>query len=133
MIVKCIANDISFVKNKKAAERLRRWVNSEGVYNDLDVGQEYQVQAVDYFEGGVFYYLHLDDTDDHPLPYASEFFVIEDSSFPASWEVGFHVENGKKRFKRLTFQEWVEDDMFYEKLLDGETEYVSMYLCNRLD
>lgn len=132
MLVKCVSNNVSFVEYKNAAERVRKWVNTEGVYYDLEVGQRYEVQAVDYFDGGVFYYLHSVEVSEYPYPYVSELFIIEDSSIPESWEVGFHVENGRKRFTRLAFREWAENDMFYENLINGLPDFVAAYAANRI-
>lgn len=131
MIVKCITNNISFVTNKDAAERVKQWVNSEGVYNDLVTGKEYSVQNVEYFGGGLFYYLQSVEVSEHPYPYVAEFFETIDSSFPPSWEVSFNIENERRRFKRITFSEWANDDLFFEKLIDGESEYVSIYANQR--
>lgn len=133
MIVKCVGNNISFIKNDDVRKRIREWLDTEGGYNDIEVGNEYQVQAVAYFDGGTFYYLHSVDLSEHPYPYVAEFFEIVDSSLPATWEVGFQVESGKKRFKRLTFSEWATDDTFFEKLLDGDTQCISIYAENRIN
>jgi hypothetical protein len=132
MIVKCSSNEISYVTNQNAAGRVRQWVNSEGVYTDLEVGREYAVQNIEYYEGGFFYYLHSVEVSDHPYPYVAELFEISDSSLPSDWEISYDVENGKKRFKRLTFAEWAVDDAFFEKLIDGEPKAVSLYADRRL-
>ncbi len=131
MIVKCITNNISFVTNNDAAERVRQWVNSRGVYNDLITGKEYLVQNVEYFGGGLFYYLHSVEVSDHPYPYVAELFQTVDSTFPSNWEVSFYIENGRKRFKRVTFAEWANDDLFFEKLIDGQPECVATYSSQR--
>lgn len=133
MIIKCIANDISFLASNNARERVRWWTDSHGRYNDLEIGNHYQVQAVEYFKDGLFYYLHTIETGEHPYPYASEFFVIEDSLFPREWVVSFQTDNGQNKLKRITFPKWAKDDHFFEKLVDGESEYVSEYLRNRID
>ena len=133
MIVKCIANNISFLSREDIRERVREWVNSEGEYNDIEIGIEYVVQAIGYFRGGVFYYLHSVEVSEFPYPYVAEFFEVVDSSLPANWEVSFRVEDGKKRFKRLTFSEWANDDFFYEKLIDDDDQSIALYQNKKIE
>lgn len=133
MIVKCIGNDVSLLAFDSVKERLRWWMNSDGQYSDLEIGRRYPVQAVEYIDNGIWFQLHSIEVSEHPYPYASEFFVIEDSSLPKEWRAKFTVKDGNIMLKRITFPEWAEDDLFYEKLVDGESEYVSKYLSNRLD
>ena len=131
MIVKCIVNDISSVKPKDAKDRLHGWANSEGKYNDLNIGEEYAVQAVENLENGLFYYLHTVDVSEHPYPYPSELFVIEDSFLSIEWEASFRVDDGRTKIKRITFSRWAKDDLFFEKLVEGDAECVSEYLRNK--
>ncbi len=131
MIVKCVSNDVAMVTGLMAGARVRRWVNAEGKYNDLEPGREYQVQAIEYFDDELFFYLHSVEVSGYPYPYVSELFQIIDSSLPIGWEVGVDAENGGQRFKRLGFPEWVRDNSFYEKLIDGDSACISVYLRNR--
>ncbi len=131
MIVKCVSNDVATVTDLRAGERVRRWVNAEGKYNDLEPGREYQVQAIVYFDDELFFYLHSIEVSDYPYPYVSELFKIIDSSLPIDWEVGLHAEKGGQRFRRLGFPEWARDNSFYEKLIDGDSACISAYLNNR--
>lgn|SRR5690606_7251813 len=131
MIVKCIAKSLSFLTSEDARERARLWLNAEGEYNDLDVGQEYRVQAVEYIDGGLIYYIESIQASSFPYPYLAEFFEVVDSHLPDNWVVGFSTEKGQHRFKRLAFQEWANDDRFYEILVDENSSYQSAYLSNR--
>lgn len=131
MIVKCIGNDISILNSDSSLDRIRRWTDSEGRYNDLETGAIYSVEALEYLDNGIWFYLHTIPESEHPYPYASEFFVIEDSEFPKNWRVSFNVEDGVPKLKRITFSEWAEDDLFFEKLIDSEADYVAIYMKNR--
>jgi hypothetical protein len=133
MIVRCIGNDISFLALDSVKERLRWWMNSDGQYSDLEIGQRYAVQAVEYLDDGIWFQLHTIDVSEHPYPYASEFFVIEDSSLPQEWQSTFTMKEGNIMLKRITFREWAEDNLFYEKLIDGVQEYVSVYLSKKIE
>lgn len=131
MIVKCIGNALSSLESAAARDRIRHWTDSEGNYTHLEIGEKYIVEALEYLDNGIWFYLHTIPESEHPYPYASEFFSIEDSEFPEHWRVSFNVTNGLPKFKRITFSEWAEDDLFFEKLIDSEADYVAIYMKNR--
>src|SRR5215203_5279103 len=114
MLLKCIGNNVSTLASEEAKARIKNWTNSEGEYIDLEIGRAYIAQAVEHLDGGIFYYLHSVDVSEHPYPYAVEFFEIEDSSIPTHWEVSFKDESGIRKFNRLSFPEWANDDLFFE-------------------
>lgn len=131
MLVKCIGNALSSLESAAARNRIRHWTDSEGNYTDLEISEKYIVEAIEYLDDGMWFYLHTIPESEHPYPYASEFFVIEDSEFPEHWRVSFNVKKGLPKLKRITFSEWAEDDLFFEKLVDSEVDYVAMYMKNR--
>src|SRR5687767_13036217 len=100
MIVRCIANEISFLKLADAKERVAGWIGLGGKYNDLEMGKAYPVQAIECLENGIFYYLHTIDISEHPYPFPSEFFTMEDSTLPADWEASLKIADGRHRLKR---------------------------------
>jgi hypothetical protein len=131
MLVKCIRNSVSTLASDEASARTKAWTNSEGKYADLEIDKIYPVEAIEYIDNGIFYYLHSVDASEHPYPYASEFFGIENSSLPESWDLSLRAESGLTRLKRLTFPEWANDDLFFEKLVDGDPECVAIYATLR--
>jgi hypothetical protein len=132
MIVKCIGNDISILSLDATRNRLGRWMDSDGRYSDLEIGQTYTVQALEYLDHGIWFYIHTIDVSEHPYPYASEFFNVEDSSFPINWHTTLHRSNGYETLKRITFREWAVDNSFYERIVEGDAGTVATYLRNRL-
>ncbi len=130
MIVRCIGKDISFLSSEAARTRILSWTDSAGCYSDLNIGQVFSVQAVENLDDGLFFYLHTLEESEHPYPYAAEFFQLLDTSFPRSWETSVDGD-GQGGLKRITFSEWAKDDVFYEKLVDGEQQSVETYIKKR--
>ncbi len=97
---------------------------------DLEIGQQYIVQAVEERDGGLWFFLPTVAESDYPYPYPAEFFEVQDYSLIPGWCVRFDTQQGNTVIKRITFSEWANDEHFYERLLDGEIASVSAYRRN---
>jgi hypothetical protein len=115
--------------HKSTASRLSQSIHIDGSLDDLVIDQAYIVEALEQRQdGGLWLYIHTVDANDYPYPYPLEYFQILDSSFPDSW-----TSKGlaKKGLFRVSFREWVNDDHFYEKLVDEDQRAVGVYSKNR--
>lgn len=127
MRVVCTQNTLAAIAESEVRERLRRLIHMNGPITDLEIGREYAVQAVEEMWGGLWFYLHTVSVNDYPYPYPAEMFELRDNTVPAGWVVSMKVQRGSVGLKRITFPAWATDDVFYERLVDGDVETVSVY------
>jgi hypothetical protein len=128
MRVVCINNTVAAISETEVRERLRRSINLDGPITDLAIGREYAVQAIEERDdGGLWFYLHTVSVSDYPDPYPAEMFELRDNTVPAGWTVRLQAQRGNVRCKRITFAAWASDDYFYERLVDGDADTVSVY------
>lgn len=127
MRVICIKNTVAAITESEVRERVRRSIHLDGPVPDLAVGREYAVQAIEERDGGFWFYLHTVAFSDYPYPYPAEMFELRDNAVPAGWSVRLQVQQGNVGCKRITFAAWATDDRFYERLVEGDTETVSVY------
>ncbi|MFZ2643177.1 MAG: hypothetical protein WA117_19450 [Verrucomicrobiia bacterium] len=127
MRIVCIKNTLAAIAESEVRERLRRSIHMDGPITDLEIGREYAVQAVEERDGGLWFYLHTVSVNDYPYPYPAEMFELRDNTVPAGWVVSMEVQRGSVGLKRITFPAWATDDVFYERLVDGDVETVSAY------
>ena len=131
MIVRCFVNDISKIKSGSLVERLKQYINLDGPDNDLEIGNEYPVHAIENRGGHWWFYIHNVEVNSYPFPYPSEFFHIVRSGIPSHWTIKMDLINGQSVLARITFQEWNDDDLFYERLVEGDPEISKIYLSSR--
>jgi hypothetical protein len=127
MRVRCTRNDLDAIRDAAVSTRLRRAIKIEGPLDDLTIGAEYAVQAMTQRDGGFWLFLHTVPQSDFPYPYPVEFFQFIDSSPPSHWRLEYGRSGHGPVFKTLSFAEWATDDLFYEKLVDGEEDAVRIY------
>lgn len=124
MQVKCVINDLSKLLHKSAVSRLSQSIHLDGSIEDLVIGQEYNVEALEQRQdGGLWLYIHTANANTYPYPYPMEYFQVLDSSFPDSWTSRI----SKEGTLRVSFQEWVDDNYFYERLVDEDQMAGSVY------
>ena len=128
MRVVCVINVVSDIADAKVRERLSRSIHIDGPITDLTVGREYTVQAIEEWDSGELQlYLHTVSVSGYPYPWPAELFEVRDNSMPLGWCVYLQPQQGRVRCKRITFAAWATDDNFYERLVDGDPETVSVY------
>jgi hypothetical protein len=127
MRVVCRANDVSAISNASVRERLSRSIHIVGPISDLVVGREYAVQALEARDEGLWVYLHSVAASDYPYPYPLELFDFSDERIPAGWMLRVDATRQHVVFKRAAFVEWMADEQFYERLVDGDPEAISAY------
>lgn len=130
MRVVCKKNDLNLITEPEVKKRLSRSIRIQGPTDSYDIGNEYTVQAIGEMGGGLWFYLETVQ-DDCPYPCPIEMFEIIDNSIPEGWCIKFHNGNIGTQLQIMTFPEWVNDDVFYERLIDSDPEAVAIYKSKR--
>ena len=112
----------------EAQRRLSESIHIDGEISGLTLNQEHAVQAIACWKDGmVRYYIHNFSDSDYPNPYPAEFFGVVDSSTPKNWKISSH----QMGLFEIGFPEWVDNEMFYENLVDGDPIATALYKKNR--
>ncbi len=127
MQVKCVINDLAQLEKSAQISRLRESIHIDGPISSLDLGKTYDVQAIENWDGYLWYYIHTVDVSSFPYPYPAEFFEVIDASLPKNWIISLTEKNGAVVFKRLTIPQWANDDLFYEHLVDDDPDIQRLY------
>ena len=124
MKIRCKFNKLSQIKSFHSAEFLKRFSGLDGDESQwINLEQEYTVYGIIFRDNHPFYYVFDDpDSDEYPVPVSAVFFEITDHRLSKYWRLfyKFNVEREKTE-SGLFFEEWANDIMFYEKLIDGNT------------
>jgi hypothetical protein len=94
---------------------------------DVVIGDVYEVYAIEFRDSGYWFFLHVTKSKEYPLPYPAEFFEVVDSNIPTGWSMKFELELGQVLLKRISYEEWAKDDTYFENLIDGDAECVSIF------
>ena len=117
MKIRCKYNKINQIQDQKIQEVLKKIIflddNSE---LGIEINRVYDVYGLYFSEVGTQYFICEDTEDEYPTGGHACFFDIIDNSIPINWK--FVYNNIDDSY--LVPSEWAEDDMFYEKLLNGE-------------
>lgn len=128
MRVKCLTNDINLLNNPLVHNRLHKSVHIDGELTDLSPGEIYNVLAIEERDKGVWVFLHTVEESDYPYPYPIELFEVVDNCMNANWCIKFEQLSNKSFVKIISFSEWTNDPLFYEKLVNGDTKSIDIYL-----
>jgi hypothetical protein len=83
------------------------------------------------FLGYPWYYICDENFTYYPV-WKPSMFEISDGTLPSCWRVGFHsLGSDQDKMFLIAFPEWVNDQYFYDKLTDGETKEVQIFLSYR--
>ena len=123
MKVRCIANTAGALPRGVIDERLGYGPDHRF---PLTVGAEYVVYAVTTAPGGLWFYLADDDFTSYPVFRPSQLFELVDDRLSSSWRAATRGPVGENDWL-FAFEEWAGDPSFYERLVDGEPEAVSVF------
>ena len=133
MFVRCVSDNIKSVDPQSAIGReLHRSVRTHGGELEITVGRTYTVYAIAIRDCYPWYFI-ADDRykwPTYPFPYAAAFFIETDVRVSSCWTVGFCGANVKVEGLRevlFTFKEWASDEMFFERLIDGNKRYIEIF------
>jgi len=79
------------------------------------------------FLGIAWFYVLNDDGHDWPSWTPAPMFEVVDGSLPGSWKIGYFRFDRDNQFPIVSFPEWAEDHMFYERLVDGDPTAVRIF------
>jgi len=130
MRVVCIVNDLASIVDKDVHDRLRQSITIDGPITDLKTGMEYTVQCIERRDEGLWVFIHTVLANNYPYPYPIEMFEFRDRLLPHGWCIGFERRRGSVNWKRIGFPAWVNDDHFYENLVEGNADAIALYRSN---
>ena len=133
MLVRCVSNNIKSVDSQSAIGReLHQSVRTHGGALNITVGTSYTVYAIAIRNCYPWYFVADDlyECLSYPFAYASAFFVETDVRVSSCWTVGFRGANSKVEGMSevlFTFKEWANDEVFYERLVDGNDDDLELF------
>ena len=118
MKVKCKTNRICENFTQETALRLKRHISIGDGELDLEIGKEYVVYGIEFWDNCPWMYICTESYDEYPKLFALDFFEITDSKPSVHWNLKSKETYNNKNKTQLVFPEWAADDSFYEKLVD---------------
>ena len=122
MKVVCKFNNLKDISDPDALERIRKYISKPDGEVDLSVGKEYMVYGIVFWDNCPWLYLCPEDYDDYPKPFALEFFDIVDDMLSSYWKLSSFSNGVGEATTSLVFDEWANDPLYYESLIDGDPE-----------
>ena len=120
MRVRCVSNDPGDLP-REVVEALTPNPGAVAFFaEDLTVGEEYVVHALQIRSDQVWYYLCANRGEDSPYRYPSQVFELTDPRLSRLWQFS-HQRSAKTGLWTTLFAvpDWVNDLGFYERLVDG--------------
>lgn len=127
MKVVCRINNLNNISNPYTLDRLKKYISKPDGDVDLDVGREYKVYGVVFWDNRPWLYLCTEDYDEYPKPFSLEFFDVVDDTLSPHWKLSSFSQGEYKAATSLVFGEWAKDPNFYEKLIDGDSEAIATF------
>lgn len=127
MKVVCKINNLISISDVYVLERLKKYISSSDGEVDLDLGREYTVYGVVFWDNSPWFYLCSEDYDEYPKPFASEFFDVVDERLSPNWKLSSYSQDEYEATTSLVFDEWATDPSFYERLIDGDPEAEALF------
>lgn len=127
MKVVCKINNLNSLSDEGILDRLRKYIFMPDGEIDLDIGHEYTVYGVVFWDNSPWYYLCTEDYDEYPKPFAAEFFDVSDHRLSSYWNLVSSNQEDGKVLSSLVFDEWAKDPTFYERLIDDDPEVLQSF------
>lgn len=127
MRVICRANNFSSFTDKYLLSRLAGYISNPDGEVDLELGKEYTVYGVVFWDNSPWYYLCVEEDDEYPRPFAAEFFGVLDGRLSSYWRLSTVSQENGGILSSLVFDEWAKDPLFYENLLDDEINALEIF------
>ena len=127
MRVICKINNLYSVSDQLLLRRLKKYINMPDGEIGLEVGREYPVYGVVFWDNSPWYYLCSEDYDKYPKPFAAEFFNVLDDKLSSFWKLSAMDQGKGEILSSLVFDEWAKDSTFYERLVEGDPEAVDLF------
>jgi len=94
---------------------------------DLEIGREYTVYGVVFWDNSPWYYLCTEDYDEYPKPFAAELFEVIVSRLSSYWILSSVDQGEGDILSSLVFDEWAKSPDFYEKLIEGDFKSIELF------
>lgn len=78
MKVVCKVNNLNTLSDESLLKRLKKYISKPGGEIDLELGKEYIVYGVVFWDNSPWYYICPELYDEYPKPFAAEFFDVLD-------------------------------------------------------
>lgn len=124
MIAKCISNKgVDLPENYLDS---RRGYTKSTVLNFLEVGHSYVIYALCVREDQVWFYVCEDEDDEYPVARPAPLFELTDPRLPTTWMASYKPDYMEAQLF-ISSVEWIQEEAFYEKLVDGSEREVLMF------
>ncbi|EPM47668.1 hypothetical protein A249_39375 [Pseudomonas syringae pv. actinidiae ICMP 18804] len=127
MKVTCKINNLNDMSDKVVLDVLKAKIFRLDGKIDIDLGSEYVVYGIEFWENSPWYYLCVGIDDEYPKPYAADLFFVSENKLSTYWQLGFCTNYNGSQVASLVFGEWAADRRFYERLIDGEEVEVELF------
>ncbi|CAN7451061.1 hypothetical protein [Acidovorax sp. LjRoot117] len=97
------------------------------LYENIEIGKYYVVQAIVFWKNIPFYYIYEYDDDFYPKPICYKYFEVVDESFPRCWRLVVDEGSGGHCQSFLVFGEWADSLDMYERLIDGDEQALKIF------
>jgi hypothetical protein len=132
MLVECLNNVTSAVPTASSLGReLLEWISPYDRQLALTVKRYYTVYAIEIRNGHPWFFVADDDYDvlSYPNVYPSICFAETDRRVSSCWTVQLPSRDARIEVGRIlmAFSEWVEQETFFELLIDGNDREVELF------
>lgn len=131
MRVMCKVRNVFEINELHALTHVSKYINKTDGETDLEVGDIYTVYGVEFRDNHPWYYVCVDEDCEYPKPYSSDFFEVVDNRLSSFWFLSSAVGCGGEFYTSLVIEEWAKDRMFYERLIDGDSEVVEVFKVSK--
>ncbi|UII14589.1 hypothetical protein LRP86_01469 [Pseudomonas brassicacearum] len=105
MKVRCIVNNLNSDKlSPETLTRLKRYISLPDGELDLEIGKEYVVYGIEFWDNCPWLYLCPDDYDEYPIPVAADFFETIDKRLSTHWQLNSKEASNSENQTQLVFQ-----------------------------
>lgn len=130
MKIICKSNDIYTYSGKVRHYLTENVSQSEGGLLALTPGKEYVVYGIEIIDGYPWYYLCDDGNAGYPWPYPAPLFDVSDGRISTYWSYKHKmrvVKDTVDLYTHFTFKDWLDDDFFADRLLDGGAREMNIF------
>lgn len=127
MKVVCKINNLNGLSDERLLARLKKYISMPDGEIDLEIGREYTVYGVVFWDNSPWYYLCSEEYDEYPKPFAAEFFNVSDERLSSHWKLSAVDQGEGEILSSLVFGEWAKDPSFYERLVEDDSEAVALF------
>lgn len=127
MKVICKINNLNDIYNSRLYERLRKYILMPDGEVSLEIGKEYTVYGVVFWDNSPWYYLCSEEDDEYPTPYAADFFHVTDKRLSKYWTLSTTDQGLGEILSSLVINDWANDPYFYERLIENDVDIMELF------